>query len=303
MGKERRRSKGTGHLYKRSGWFHYQWIDPLGQRHTKALRTKDRKTALANVGDMEASVKAKDQEEVLLRSARLRRVINARPLPWSEVWKVFEATKPTGSAGTLHNYNRAVDELEAWCKAAHPEVEGLHHITAEIAEGFMASVWSRGVSANRFNYIRGALMLVTSRLAKAHGLPNPWTETERRDDPARGRQKRKPLSVKQTTELLTLLDNPQVPVMWRGDMRLLFRLGLFTGMREKDAALLRWNDTDIGRRMLCYTPHKTRGKAITAEVPMIPEVAGEIVARWNAREQGQDYVLPDIAAEYLRTGK
>jgi len=298
------RSKGSGSVFRRpNGMFVYQWYDPNGKQHWQSLRTTNRKVAVKRAEELAKSVTARDQETVLFESARLRRIINTKPLPFADIWKEFEATRPSGSPGTLRNYRAAIDEFVAWCKAVHPEVEGLHHVTPAVAEEFLASVWGRGVSANRHNYIRGALSLVTARLAKSYGMANPWPQTDRKDDPARGRQKRRALTAEQTADLLKLLDNPDAEVRWREDMSLLFRLGLFAGMREKDAALLRWADVDLGRRMFRYTPAKTRGKAIIVEVPMVPEVAGEIVARWNRRDPAQEHILPDIAAEYQRRGK
>lgn len=304
--KTRRRAPGAGSVVKRpdTGVYSYIWVDEEGRKHRKSLNTRNRETALELAAGYVRAKDARDADDVLHESARLRKIIAAsEPLPWDKVWRAFLATNPTGSPGTLHNYEQAVKELRSWCTAAHPGVSGLHQVTPEVAEGFLESVWQRGVSANRCNYIRGALLLVTSRLARKYGLNNPWAGTGRRDDPARKRQKRVALTAKQTADLLALVDNPDTPVRWRGDTCLLFRLGLFAGMREKDAALLRWADIDMDRRMIHYTPHKTRGKAIVAEVPMVPDVASEIIARWNRREDGQEYVLPDVAAEYQRTGK
>jgi len=297
----KKRSHGNGSVVKASsGVYQFYWTDTTKKhkRHKKSLRTTDRKKAMELAAEWARVKNLKDTNSVLHESAKLRGIIDTKDLPWDEIWPAFEKTKPSGSEGTLENYKRSVDELVAWCKAQHVNVEGMHQVTPEIASEFMAAVWCRGISANRYNYIRGALSTVVASLKNSHKLENVWAETKRMADPARKRQKRQALTVEQFKDLLAILDDPAKPVRWRDDMGLLIRLGLFAGMREKDAALLKWDDVDPITRKIRYIPHKTRGKAIVADVPMYPEVAGRIMARWDQREADQEYVLPQIAAAY-----
>lgn len=299
-----RRARGAGSVFRRAtGGYVYKWVDDTGKTRWESLRTKNRKTALERAKGYEDAKNAQDRNAVLIESARLRKIIGSKPVPLGKTWSMFTATKPTGSPGTLTNYRRALERFTTWLREHAPDVDDLGLVTVDMARDFLADVWRTGVTANRYNYIRGALRLVTGAVL-GRDAENPFAATDRKADPARKRQRRRALTGPQVKALLALVDDAPPGTPFAADMPMLFRLGLFCGMREKDAALLRWSSVDLADGRIRYVPYKTRGKDIEAVVPLLPALAAALAERWAERTDADcPYVLPDIAAEYLRGTK
>jgi len=83
----RKRAHGTGAVVKQSsGIYVFYWTDANGKRCKKSLRTKNKAEAVGKAKDFEKAIQATDREEVLLQSARARKIIRSTDLPMGEVW-------------------------------------------------------------------------------------------------------------------------------------------------------------------------------------------------------------------------
>lgn len=82
-----------------------------------------------------------------------------------------------------------------------------------------------------------------------------------------------------------------------GEMRALFALGLYTGLRRGDCCTLRWGEVDLRRGAIIRIPNKTaRGKAKPVRIP-IHAVLKAILEETPASKRGE-YVLPEFADKY-----
>jgi integrase len=53
-------------------------------------------------------------------------------------------------------------------------------------------------------------------------------------------------------------------------------LGYYAAMRLGDATGLSWGNIDFARRMICFTPEKTKGKGRKVEIPLHPALEGHL---------------------------
>jgi integrase len=81
--------------------------------------------------------------------------------------------------------------------------------------------------------------------------------------------------------------------MHRKDVKILFRVGAYTGMRLKDCVLVKWSDINFTRNTINVKPYKTN-KHIT--VPMHPD----LLAVLKSANKKNEYVMPDLADRYFR---
>jgi len=294
---KKRRSRGSGGVIKlASGFYAYQYIDAAGIRKTKSLRTKNKTEAVEAAEAFTRIQQAKDKETVVREIARSRDIIRTRELPLSDTWAAFMDSKPTAGAGTLKNYERALRDLCDWLTAEQPTIESFTQVDHDTAGAYLEHLHNTGISGNTYNYRRNALGHITKKLAGKYRIDvNPWELTERK---AEVKQRRRALNSIQVTAFLELIDTDQGALAHRAEMRAVALLGLYAGLRLKDACLIRWRNIDLAAGRLEYEPAKTVSKGKTAVVPILPPLADAL--RALAPGEPQDFALPKIAELYER---
>ncbi len=301
----KRRSRGTGSIVRSdAGIYQLFWTDANGKRHKKSLRTKNRKEAEQAAKGFEEAVNAKDREQVLLESARARRIIETSTLPLEDAWQAFLATKPTTGQSTLEKvYRPALARFIEWASVERPALSDFTQIDKTTATAYMEHVRERGVSASTYNDQRNALGFITAQLANRHGIEiNHWRNTPRMKSGAQ--QKRLPLTRQQARELMDVFENPDAPMPYRDELRCLVGLCLYAGMRLGDAVHLRWSSVDDEAGCIRYVPGKTaRTSGVEAVVPVLPPLRLYLDAlplREDAEEDAPGYILPAVATHYTR---
>lgn len=82
-------------------------------------------------------------------------------------------------------------------------------------------------------------------------------------------------------------------------MRLLFALGIYTGLRLGDCCTLRWCETDLHRGIITRIPNKTaRYNPRPVILPIHPTLAA-MLSEIPTQDRG-DYVLPKMAEDYRK---
>lgn len=297
MSKRKRRSRGSGSLFKRdNGVYYYQYTDPKDSQRkiSQSLRTKNLDEAKAKVGEIDKVTDATDKAEVMIHIARQRGLIHSQDLPFSGVWTEFLATSPTAGPGTLALYERALNEFIAWAATEYPTLTSFSQVDQKTAIAYMEHVWRSGVSASTYNDKRNALGLIVKKLANKFEIdPNPWRFTERQKGV---KQTRLPLTREQVNALWARLDDP-TGLPYPEELRCLVGLCLFAGMRLIDAARLKWSNLDFLAACIRYTPEKTaRTSGVEAIVPILPPLHRLVVKL----PQSGEYVLAKVGAHYDR---
>ena len=82
-----------------------------------------------------------------------------------------------------------------------------------------------------------------------------------------------------------------------GDLRTLFAIGIYTGLRLGDCATLRWSEVDLHRGLIRRVPNKiARRNNAPVMIPIHATLRAMLDKIRSARQP--EYVLPDIAARY-----
>ncbi|UDQ98848.1 tyrosine-type recombinase/integrase [Lentisphaerota bacterium WC36G] len=76
-------------------------------------------------------------------------------------------------------------------------------------------------------------------------------------------------------------------------IRGLFTIGLYTGLREADICLLKWNEVNLAERLITRTTRKTQKEVM---IPIMPPLA--IFLQEQASKDESEYVLPEHAEMY-----
>ena len=295
----------TGYLFKRNGTFYVQW-NVNGKRFTKALRDDQGNAISTRREAEEAQTKfmatfAVADEATALESivAKLdgRRTELARlqdeqnpPPAIADAWKDYLAApnRPDSGESTLRQYAFQYGAFAQWMQEKHPEIITLRDVTLPIAEEYAASLNHGKFTPSTYNKHLNLLTLVFRVLKnKARLAGNPWEDIQRKRITAQGRRE------------LTIDELRNVCQSAKGELRALLGLGVYSGLRLGDCATLRWGEVDLARNIIRRIPNKTaRRNPKPVIVPIHPTLL-EMLAS-PAPEQRAEYVLPEMAALYLR---
>ena len=258
----------TGHLFKRGNRYTVRWMVD-GKIFTRALRDADgnpiteKKPALAARDRLLEGQRKGDEVQALeamvgrldSRRAELARLEEERNpgLTIAEGWGAYlrAANRPDTGAATLRQYEFQYDRLRRWMEKTHPDATRMRDITPAIAGDFLRHLQAQTMSPRTCNAYLNLLALVWRVLAEpARAAVNPWTP----DHLARKKQEngtgRHELPVDVLRDVVEKAD---------GEMRTLFAVGLYCGLRLGDACRLAWEEVDLDRGAIVTTPHKTAG--------------------------------------------
>lgn len=285
--KRMRRANGTGTLFKSRGIW-YTKVKVGGKWDVKTTRTGDKEAALKILNRITQGAELDDRARLAAIKAKLE-ADGPRPT-LEEAWSAYANApenigQPDGArvadGGRWRTFCRWLHGHDGGrrcrlnCKAAHPEIRTIDQLKWEVAREFVA--YAKTVSsANTVNkYVR-----VLRRVWRLNGVnPNPWQGFGKLAAPP---QLRRALDAEEVAKILREA---------KGELRVLFALGAFTGMRMGDCAKVRWTDFDAAGRTITVKPNKTKNSSgRVVSVPVHPSLAKIVGKR---RKSG--YLMPTLA--------
>ena len=212
------------------------------------------------------------------------------PIKLAGAWNEFinATNRPDSGEATLKQYEYQFKRFAKWANSTHKDIVLMRDVSLDIAQAYAIHLQSRGVSSGTFSKHIRLLHLIFSTLNnKAKLNTNPWTS----DNIARKRSpqfSRRELTVE---ELRRLCESAQ------GEMRLLFALGIYSGLRLGDCATLRWSDVDIVRNLIRRIPNKTaRKNPRPVIIPIHPVLRSMLLE--ISDDSREEYLFPTLADAY-----
>ena len=333
--KKRGRANGHGTLERgASGVYLARWM-ANGKRHSRSTGTHDLRKAEKKLEEFTASFRLESEQRTLETltgriegvKAEIRELKDRRPaLRLVDAFEAYRASTARPDAGerTLSGYESYFNRFLEWMKKNRPEevptvempedgetdpdkgpkeyaVE-VRAVTAADAEAYAAYVIDL-LSAGTFNkhlvFLRCMWRVLMDgdegksddadkpEQLKAKIPENPWLRIRKRKHTPHARRE------------LTVEELGAVIGAATGEMRLLLAMGIYTGLRLGDCALLEWGSVDLVRRLVSVVPRKTArrtGKRVT--VPLHDTLAGMLSDVPERLRKG--YVLPETAKDYRR---
>jgi integrase len=275
----------SGYIFKRTGspYYYARWgirgkefVQSTKKRNKKEAETEKNllvarsrddysiERALEVVIDSLARIEDEEDRETM-RHQLARRLMEgmrnklAIKTAW-QAWLNNPNKKRTPKARTLAGYKAIWSRFVAW--AAQNGLENLHELDRGHAERYAEDLWKSHVSPSTFNAHINLLANVFRILETSAGLSeNVWARITRKDKaPDQGRRNLT------EEELKTIFGSAQ------GNMRVMFIIGLFTGLRLGDVVNLRWKDVDAKPGFIVVVPMKVSrlGKVKKVELPVHP---------------------------------
>ena len=313
----RRRINKTGTLERRGNKWLARWYvyTPQGKRIRKS-QTIDADSiadARARLNELTEGNALITREKLLERTQKELEGVSAALKDWedslpvlsiSNAWTAYKknANRPDTGERTLKDYEGYYFGLVEWLKENFPDAQELRDITRTEADAFakyLRNNRSAGTHNKRIVFFRHFWRTLSDDTGKdpqakdPTELPakltcNPWEKIQKREANTHTRRE---LS---TDELV------RVCAPLTGEMQLLFAIGIYTGLRLGDCALLTWSNVDLNHNHITTVPHKTKrhahGKHIM--IPIHSELAAILEGTPPNKRTG--FVMPETAAAYKR---
>lgn len=236
---------------------------------------------LRNMPDAEQREQARQRLLAKLQSAAERKIKIADA--WAEWRKGVKKTTEITIAG----YDAVWKRFKLWLDGHRPGYEHLGQITTTDAKAYSQNLWASRVTVTTYKLHLSFLCRVWRELKNEGGLlENIWTELvkEKMDKEA------VPRKVLSKDQLATVISSA------KGELRDMILLGLFTGLRLKDVALLDASKFDAASEKLSLIPFKTRRKGERARVE-IP-IRHESLIQLLKKPSKNGFYFPEMAKRY-----
>lgn len=209
---------------------------------------------------------------------------------WTEAYPKFNDI----TQGRRDFFNSILKKFVEWLNSEERKITDIEDVTPEMAAQYARYLWDAKYTSKTFNDHIHLLSRVFSYIDDISQLPyrDPFNRRRvqrktKKDAPVESHQPLEPAMLK------VVLDKS---AEYGKDYRDLFLIGAHTGMRLKDAALLRWKS--IVGDFITITPHKTAGHSNVARIPITSVLHGILEERKGNKSE---YVIPDLAARYTDT--
>ena len=275
-------------MIRRGGVYYAAWMFN-GKKYRVSTGETTEREARKRLAEIVSNFKKGREAESVLESVKesLQRAARHN-LRIADAWAEYERNKlrRAVAATTLNVYRYRFAVFARW---AVGKVENVDDVSPAVARRFMAHI-AETASPKTFNDFLAVLSLTWKTfVADGRAADNPWTGIERKE---------KDTHVKSefTAEQLDALFNAT-----SGEMRTLFFIGIYTGLRLKDCALMKWDAVDLAGGFIRLVPEKTKRHKIVVSIPILPPLAEALKAARNADggpATAGGYVLPELAEIY-----
>jgi integrase len=289
-------------LFKRYGKYYVRWRVG-GKLFTRCTGKTELRDALKERDKILAPVLARNEIDVLQnvaariegKKAELDELDEQEhpPLTIERAWLAYvhAVNRPHCGEVTLEQYRCSFTKFKRWLKKNYPHIQLVRDVTRRIAEEYGAFLVSEKLAPRTFNKHIIFLILFHRVLwdqARMGDRPNPWDRIQRRRGVTNSRRE------------LTADELTKVCASTEGEMRLLFALGIYAGMRLGDCATLRWNEIDMQRRFIRRVPNKSSRRTPKAVTVPIHKVLLDMLNELPHKTGTAEFVLPETAALYER---
>lgn len=285
----RKRKHGTGTLFKRNGVWYYK-VMANGKLFCRSTKCKDRDEAEKALKDFSLG---HDLPSTKARVAAMQEFLKAETNPTFEEAIETYFSHPINSSqsadarytdrcrwnsflGWLHGYQKPYGKS---VRGAYPKLKRVNDITPAIASEYIKHCSTIVTTCTINKYLR-----ILKRVWKMNKVEiNPWEDFRKF---AVQHKRKRALT---TEEVARVIDTAS------GEMRTLFTLGPYTGLRMSDCAKLKWTEINKDITVITTKPNKTKNTShITVRIPINKVLQRELLSIRRGKG-GTGYIMPKLA--------
>ena len=285
-----RARRRIGGVYRHGRVYWCQWMHH-GKKYKVSTGQIDKTSALAFLDEVTEPFR-------LRREAEIARVLSERAteketripcLRLDKLWPSVEKSVAFANwtPETRDRIKARVTAFISWMKENHPEVVEVRDVGLEHAEQFVRHVLNvvKGKTANEYRSARRQSFEIVK--AETRATSNVWGDVPRSSSTS---HRRRALSEEELRKIFAHVT---------GEMRTLFAVGLYLGLRLGDAVCLRWADIDMETGVVRLVPSKTmrHGTEVVVSIKGSPL---QTILEAVPMDNRTGYVMPGLAELYQR---
>lgn len=302
QGKLRQKTKGT--------YYHYRLTIADGTRKEFTLKTRDYEEAVQKASELDSIWLAPTKEVALAQMNAIRGFSKPElDASFDEAWEIYrthpDRAVPTTAEEQIGYQRTFQDFVEFATGITKKDVEhpatSIRAVKPELCEEYADDLRSRAISVDTHNRMLRRIRKVFSCLKDYYEGDNPFRSKTlwRREREEQGKVvHRQAFTKEQEDQILAVLSDtdPMHKVKNKAEIRVIYTIGIFTGQRLKDCALLQWQNIDMRNQRIWVKQFKT-GKEV--RIPIAPKLYEALLEaeHWRCDQ----YVTPKCAARYNRT--
>ncbi len=300
MGKNSVKLKRGTIYQKEEGGTYYFRYQVNGKRKAVSLKTNSLRTAKKKAAEYMPVVEAPSLEVLAAHVSTANFDVENKSLFLKDAWAAYDEHPEKATPSTVSEqqaYELTWREFVAWI---NDEQISLAEITPDHAVKYAGQLRAQEIAVDTHNRKIRRLRKVFSTLAEYRRNGNPFIGKGllRKAREEQNGVRRLGFSKEEEEKLLEVLADKEHKVKNKLELRVLYHLGMYTGQRLKDCALLQWSHVDFNRQRIWVKQCKT-GKEVTLPIakPLLKIL--EEAKEWKRNS----YVLPAVAERYLTKDK
>lgn len=284
-------AKRIGGVYLHGRVYYAQWM-ANGRKYKVNTRKTDRDEALAELDRLTQPFLLGDEAEIakVLAQRAADKYDRLPALRVADIWSEIEKTVKyrDWATETVKRNRTHVAKFVEWMAKNHPQTIEVRDVTVEQARDFVVHILESNKAKTAIEY-RSMLLQAWNMVSGAsRASSNPWVSVER---PVNRSERRRELTL---GELRTIFGSLS------GEMRTLFAVGLYTGLRLGDAVTLEWSAVDLKTRTIKAKPAKTERYG-TEVVVSIAGTGLETILNSVPVKKRKGWIMPELAEKYRAT--
>lgn len=338
MTMQKRRTNGQGTIYNQRGIYYVQFTIN-GKRRKRSLKTGNYKEAEENAKvimdqvhgtkDISDVVKTVAIEKGLVDKGKIRDIeevvestVNRKVL-LKDSWRLYEEhpDRPDSGPATMIEYKRYWKSFINWveeCLSTH-HYKHMHQISETHARSYASVILNKkGRGASTYNkYIRFCRLCFKVLGYDGGVKKNPFEGIMSKgrnygrvvnkgvapsSNLADHHHVKRNLEPSEILRLLETIDDGVKKAEYSPELKILFHIGLYTGLRLKDACMIRWENINFENNTISLRPAKTirTNSSKWIHLPIIPCLLANLQAAWEMRGDvdHNPYVIPNISRLY-----
>jgi len=298
MGKKVRIKLDTGTVYQtEEGGTYYFRYQVKHERKCVSLKTRNQDEAVKKAKELQPIVNATSAEVISAHVKVARKLaFQLQSLPLTNIWQTYSAHPQRALPATIREQLSYEATLKEFISFLGPKIRELNDVTYAMAVKFAEHLKITEISVSTHNRKIIRLRKIFETLKDYRNEANPFAHAtlRRKDREEQGTLVRRVAFSREQEESIRLeLDNPKRQMLNKAEIKVIYYIGMYTGQRLKDCALMQWPNIDLEQRRIWVKQFKT-GKDVSIPIAQPLLAILQEALEWKI----DNYVCPKVAARY-----
>ncbi len=219
----------------------------------------------------------------------------------TDIWSYYSRHPNKATPKTISEIISYKTDLKSFIEYIDDVNVTIRDITYDRVYDYIEILRTRKITAHTHNRILRRLRKIFSTLSEFRDFDNPFDKKifmRKKTSEDEVDVYKQPFSREESEKILHVLDDDKYKVLNKGEIKVIYYIGMFTGQRLKDCVLLKWSKIDLSNSVISLKQFKT-GKSVS--IPISSELL--ILLKATKKHKVNEFVSPNVAERYMKVDK